>query len=207
MITRAFDLMIAIVGLVLLSPLFLIVGMLIKFDSSGPIFYKGDRIGKEGRPFKIYKFRTMVINADQMGAALTHGGDPRITRVGRILRNWKIDEFPQLLNVLQGEMSIVGPRPESPCYVQQYTPEQRQVLQVKPGITGLTQVTFRHEETLLQSCANLEQEYVERIMPQKLSLDLEYIENRSLILDVELIIRTFQCLFEAEAVAGDDYRP
>jgi lipopolysaccharide/colanic/teichoic acid biosynthesis glycosyltransferase len=149
----------------------------------------------------------MVINADQMGAALTHGGDPRITRVGRILRNWKIDEFPHLLNVLQGEMSIVGPRPESPCYVQQYTPEQRQVLQVKPGITGLTQVTFRHEETLLQSCANLEQEYVERIMPQKLSLDLEYIENRSLILDVELIIRTFQCLFEAEAVAGDDYRP
>lgn len=207
MVTRAFDLLISAAGLVFLSPLLLAVGLLIKLDSPGPIFYKGDRIGKGGWPFKIYKFRTMVVDADQMGAALTQGGDPRITRVGRILRKWKIDEIPQLANVLQGEMGIVGPRPEAPCYVQHYTPRQRQVLQVRPGITGLTQVAFRHEETLLAGCQDPELEYVEQIMPQKLNLDLEYIKNRSLLLDIKLIFRTFWCVFEAEPAAGKESRP
>lgn len=198
MIKRLFDLIVALVSLIVLAPLLLIVGLLIKLESPGPVFYRGDRIGKDGVPFKIYKLRTMVTNADRTGSALTHSGDPRITRVGRILREWKIDEFPQLLNILRGEMSVVGPRPESPGYVKHYTPEQRQVLQVKPGMTGLTQVRFRHEETLLSRCTNPEEDYIEKIMPQKLALDLEYIGNQSLLLDVQLIIQTFLCLFKAD---------
>ena len=150
MIKRLFDLIVASASLIALSPAFLIVGLLIKADSSGPILYGGNRIGKDGVPFKMYKFRTMVVNADQIGVALTRSEDPRVTRLGRILRKWKIDEFPQLLNILRGEMSVVGPRPECPDYVRYYTPEQRQVLRVKPGMTGLTQVRYRHEETMLR---------------------------------------------------------
>jgi lipopolysaccharide/colanic/teichoic acid biosynthesis glycosyltransferase len=205
MVKRLFDLIVACIGLILLAPVLLVVGLLIKLDSPGPVFYRGERIGKDGVPFKIYKLRTMVANADRMGSALTHGQDPRITRLGRILRKWKIDEFPQLLNLLQGEMSVVGPRPESPGYVKHYTTEQRQVLQVRPGITGLTQVRFRHEETLLQRCANLEEDYIGKIMPQKLALDLEYIEGQSLLLDVNLIIQTFWCLFQADEFAEREH--
>jgi lipopolysaccharide/colanic/teichoic acid biosynthesis glycosyltransferase len=198
MVKRLLDLIVACIGLILLAPLLLVVGLLIKLDSPGPIFYRGARIGKDGVPFKITKLRTMVVDADRRGSALTHGQDPRITRLGRILRKSKVDEFPQLLNVLRGEMSVVGPRPESPGYVKHYTSEQRQVLQVRPGITGLTQVRFRHEETLLQRCANLEEEYIGNIMPQKLALDLEYIRDQSLLLDVKLILQTFLCLFQAD---------
>jgi lipopolysaccharide/colanic/teichoic acid biosynthesis glycosyltransferase len=151
----------------------------------------------------MYKFRTMVVNADQMGSALTHGGDPRVTRVGRFLRQWKLDEIPQLINVVRGEMSFVGPRPESPGYVEYYTPEQRQVLQVKPGITGLTQVKFRHEETLLSRYTNREEAYIGTIMPQKLSLDLEYVENHTFRSDLALIVRTFRALFMADQVTDD----
>jgi len=203
MVKRLFDLLFALAGLIVLAPLWLIVGLLIKLDSPGPVFYKGERIGKDGIPFRMCKLRTMVANADRLGSALTHSTDPRVTRVGRTLRNWKIDEFPQLLNILRGEMSVVGPRPESPRYVKHYTPEQSRVLQVKPGMTGLTQVRFRHEEDLLSRCANLEEDYVERIMPQKLALDLQYMENQSLSLDVKLIIQTFWCLFKATDLASE----
>jgi lipopolysaccharide/colanic/teichoic acid biosynthesis glycosyltransferase len=198
MIKRAFDLLVAVAGLIVLAPLFAVAAVLIKLDSSGPVFYKGDRIGKDGVPFKIYKFRTMVIRADQMGAALTHQGDPRVTRVGRFLRDWKIDEILQLINVLRGEMSLVGPRPEAPGYVAHYTPEQMRVLEVKPGITGLTQVQFRHEEALLSSCDDPEGEYLARIMPHKLAIDLQYIKTRSFGLDLRLILDTFLCLFSEE---------
>jgi lipopolysaccharide/colanic/teichoic acid biosynthesis glycosyltransferase len=133
-----------------------------------------------------------------MGAALTHGGDPRVTRAGRFLRKWKIDELPQLINVARGEMSLVGPRPEAPGYVAHYTAEQRRVLEVKPGITGLTQVRFRHEEALLRRCADPEKDYIEKIMPQKLAIDLEYIEDRSFLTDLKLILGTFLCLFADE---------
>jgi lipopolysaccharide/colanic/teichoic acid biosynthesis glycosyltransferase len=198
MIKRLFDLLLALLALIVLAPLFLVVGLLIKLDSPGPVFYRGDRVGKDGMLFKMFKFRTMVVNADQIGSALTRSGDPRVTCVGHFLRKWKIDEFPQLLNIILGQMSVVGPRPEAPCYVEHYNPEQRDVLQVRPGITGLTQVRFRHEETLLQRCTNLEEEYIEKIMPQKLALDLEYVEDQSLLLDLKLIIGTFLCLFRAD---------
>ena len=199
MAKRLFDLVLAATSLAVLSPLLLVVSLLIKLDSRGAVLYRAKRVGQGGRRFAMWKFRTMVRHADRLGPALTAGRDPRVTRVGRILRRWKLDEIPQLLNVLRGEMSIVGPRPEAPCYVARYTAEQRRVLEAKPGITGPTQIRFRHEEALLQSCADLEGEYVREIMPRKLALDLEYIDNRSLLLDLGLCVRTALALFERDA--------
>lgn len=207
MLKQFLDLVIAFAGLVFLSPWLFVAGVLIKLDSPGPVFYRGERIGQDGVPFRMYKLRTMVVNADRTGCALTHGEDPRITRVGRWLRKWKIDELPQLINVLRGEMSLVGPRPESPTYVKHYTPEQRRVLQVKPGMTGVAQIRFRHEETLLNHCTDREQDYITKIMPQKLALDLEYIQNRSLLLDIKLVMQTFLCLFQADRFASDKRGP
>jgi lipopolysaccharide/colanic/teichoic acid biosynthesis glycosyltransferase len=203
MLKRVFDLVIALLGLILLAPVLLVVGVVIKLDSRGPVFYGGDRIGKDGKPFKMIKFRTMVVHADRMGAALTHGGDPRVTRMGRVLRKWKIDEIPQLINVVRGEMSLVGPRPEAPVYVHYYTPEQKQVLAIRPGITGLTQVRYRHEETLLSRCADPEKEYIETIMPQKLAIDLEYIRSRSLLMDLRLLFETFLAVFRRDEPAEE----
>lgn len=202
MVKRVFDLVIASIGLIIFAPVLLVAGILVKLDSPGPILYWGDRIGKGGKSFKICKLRTMVHNADCLGPALTQGQDNRITRTGRVLRKWKIDEIPQLINVLRGEMSIVGPRPESPCYVQHYTPEQRRVLAVRPGITGLSQMRFRNEENLLSQCLDLEDEYITKIMPQKLALDLEYIKERSLLLDISLIVQTFGVLLQSDDLGG-----
>lgn len=195
---RLFDLVLALSSLIPLSPLLLVISLLIKLDSPGPVFYRAERVGQGGERFRMLKFRTMVLHADRLGSALTRRRDPRVTRVGRILRQWKADEIPQLLNVLRGEMSIVGPRPEAPCYVEHYTPEQRRVLGVKPGITGSTQIRFRHEETLLQNCSDLEEEYIREIMPRKLALDLEYIDNWSLLLDLKLLLNTLLVLFERD---------
>ena len=198
MAKRLFDLAISVLGLFLLAPVLLVVGVLIKLDSPGPVFYRGNRVGKDAVPFKMCKLCTMVAGADRLGCALTHGQDPRVTRVGRVLRKWKIDELPQLTNVLRGEMSLVGPRPESPGYVQHYTEAQQQVLSVKPGITGPSQVKYRNEESLLQHCNDLEGEYLAVIMPRKLELDLAYVRQRSLLLDLMLIGQTFACLFNRE---------
>jgi len=195
MIKRLFDLVVSATGLILLAPLFLLAALLIKLDSPGPVFYKGNRTGKNGVPFKMFKLRTMVLHADQMGSLLTHDCDPRVTRTGRVLRKWKLDELPQLINVLRGEMSLVGPRPESPCYVKHYTEAQRKVLEVKPGITGPTQVKYRNEEALLSRCTNLETEYLAVIMPRKLEMDLAYIEQRSLARDLGLIWQTLASVF------------
>jgi lipopolysaccharide/colanic/teichoic acid biosynthesis glycosyltransferase len=193
---RLLDVTVATVALALLSPLLLMVGLAVVLDSRGPVFYLGQRIGQWGKPFRMVKFRTMCMNADRMGSAVTAGCDPRVTRVGRVLRQWKLDEMPQLVNVLRGEMSLVGPRPESPCYVEHYTAEQRRVLDVRPGITGATQIAYRHEEKLLQNCADLETEYITRIMPQKLAMDLQYIAECSTWLDIRLLARTFLVIFE-----------
>ncbi len=195
MVKRALDLIIALAGLLLLAPLLLVVALVVKLTSAGPILYRGERVGRHGKPFRMLKFRTMVVDADQIGPALTRGGDTRITPVGRALRHWKLDEVPQLVNVLRGEMSVVGPRPEVPPYVALYTPEQRRVLEVRPGITGPCQVLYRHEEALLSHCADAEREYVEKIMPYKLSIDLAYVDEQSLLLDLKVIGQTLLCLF------------
>ncbi len=200
MIKRLIDIVVSVVGLLVLTPVLAICAVLVELDSPGPVFYRGERVGKDGVTFKMYKLRTMVPHADRLGSQVTQGRDPRITRVGRVLRKWKLDELPQLINVLRADMSLVGPRPEAPCYVRYYTPEQRQVLRVRPGITGVAQVQFRHEEALLQHCTDLEAEYVAKIMPQKLCLDLTYVESRSLLRDLGLIVQTVAVLFQREAL-------
>ena len=189
MAKRALDLVISIPGLLLLSPLLLVLALWVKLDSEGPVLYRGKRVGQDGRPFLMYKFRTMVVGAEKRGPAVTYRDDPRITGAGRFLRRAKLDELPQLLNVLRGEMSLVGPRPEDPSYVAFYTPEQRLALSVKPGITGPTQLEYRDEASMLQG-EGVDEEYVTRLMPEKLKLDLEYVRDRSLLLDLKILWRT-----------------
>jgi lipopolysaccharide/colanic/teichoic acid biosynthesis glycosyltransferase len=197
MAKRALDLLISILGLLLLSPLLLLLALWIKLDSRGPVLYRGKRVGKDGRPFVMYKFRTMVLGAERTGPAVTYKDDPRITKAGRFLRRTKLDELPQFFNVLRGQMSLVGPRPEDPSYVAFYTPEQRLVLSVKPGITGRTQLQYRDEASLLDG-EGVDEEYVTRLMPQKLKLDLEYVRTRSLLLDLRILWQTATTLLSRD---------
>jgi len=188
------DILGAGVGLILLSPLFLAVAIAIKLDSPGPVFYRTERVGKDGKLFRVYKFRSMVADAHKRGPAITTSGDSRITRVGRFLRGTKIDELPQLINVLFGDMGLVGPRPEDPRYVSLYTEEQREILKARPGITSPASFKYRREEDLLAG-EDWERQYVEKILPHKLSLDLEYVKSRTLRSDFRLILKTFFALF------------
>jgi len=194
MAKRLFDLVCSLAGLVVLSPLFLLVALLVKLDSPGPAFYRGLRVGKDGYPFRIFKFRTMTADAATLGPGITTGDDPRITRIGRILRKTKIDELPQLISVVKGEMSMVGPRPEDPAYVALYTPEHRQVLSVCPGITSPASLQYRHEEALLKG-DDWEKTYLGTILPRKLEIELDYIKKRTLFTDVALILHTLIALF------------
>lgn len=190
MLERLFDLIAAGLGLVLLSPVLLIVAVWVKLVSEGPIFYSGLRVGKQCRPFHIYKFRTMGPAAAPNGNRITTRNDSRITRVGALLRRTKLDELPQLINVLSGEMSLVGPRPEDPRYVALYTPEQLKVLEARPGITSIASLEFRNEESLLVG-ADWERIYVDIVMPQKLSLELAYLKRRTFVSDLRVIGQTF----------------
>jgi lipopolysaccharide/colanic/teichoic acid biosynthesis glycosyltransferase len=188
MVKRVFDIVVALIGLIVLAPVFVVIAILIKLDSSGPAFFKGKRVGQHGKIFYMLKFRSMVVDAPQKGPTITCKDDPRVTKMGRFLRKTKLDELPGLVNVLKGEMSLVGPRPEVPTWVERYTPQQRAVLNVKPGITGLVQIKYRNEEELL-SGANLEAEY-SKIMNDKLNMDLGYVENRSFGLDLYILAKT-----------------
>jgi lipopolysaccharide/colanic/teichoic acid biosynthesis glycosyltransferase len=190
---RILDVVLSAAGLVVLALPMLVIVVIIRITSPGPVFYRATRVGRGGRLFRLYKFRSMVVNADQVGPRITGSDDARITPVGRFLRRTKLDELPQLINVLRGEMSLVGPRPEDPKYVSFYTPEQRAVLSVRPGITGAASVMYRHEEALLE-CDNREERYVQEIMPAKLALDLEYVRNVSVMRDIKLITQTLRAL-------------
>ena len=192
-IRRLLDIVVALVGLISLSPLWLLIAISLVLDSPGPLFYRARRVGKDGNLFDLYKFRSMVTDADRRGPAITAAGDTRVTRVGRILRKTKLDELPQLLNVLRGEMSLVGPRPEDPRYVALYTPEQRQVLQVRPGITSAASLAFRHEEALLTG-ADWETTYRTEVLPSKLAIDLDYLRQRTLRSDLQLILHTIAAM-------------
>ena len=195
MIKRLFDIIAASLGLVLLSPLLLLVSLLIRLDSPGPALFRQERMGRGFRPFFIYKFRTMVQEAPGQGGLITFGADPRITRVGRILRKTKIDEFPQLINVLKGEMSLVGPRPEVRRYVEMFRDAYEEILQVPPGITDLASLKYRHEAEVLGCAANPEEAYVRHVLPEKLQLAKEYVRRSSLLFDVTLILKTLLKLF------------
>ena len=187
---RAIDLTLAIPGLILVSPLIAAGVVAVKLESRGPSFYRGLRVGRDGRQFRIVKLRSMSSGADQVGPAVTSAGDPRITRVGRLLRRTKLDELPQLWNVIRGDMSLVGPRPEHPDFVRLYTPEQRRVLSVRPGITSKTSLTFHDEERILAEQGG-HSAYIYALMPQKLALDLEYVEHHSVGGDFRILGQTF----------------
>jgi lipopolysaccharide/colanic/teichoic acid biosynthesis glycosyltransferase len=186
---RVLDIVASFWGLVLLSPVFLLVALLIRLDSPGPILFRSRRVGRDGRLFHLLKFRTMVPGAAQSGPGITAAGDSRITALGRLLRRTKLDELPQLVNVLRGEMSLVGPRPEDPRYVALYTPEQRRVLTARPGMTSPASLAYRHEEQLLVG-PGWESVYVQKVMPHKLQLELDYLARRTMLSDLGLILRT-----------------
>ena len=192
--TRLLDLLAAALGLILLSPFLLPVAVLIKLDSPGPVLHRAERAGRDGQIFTLFKFRTMVADAGRRGPGITTAADARITRVGRLLRRAKVDELPQLINVLRGEMSLVGPRPEDPRYVALYTPEQRQVLAVRPGITSPASITYRHEEQMLQG-ADWEQVYIKQVMADKIRIELDYITTRNLWTDLHVVVQTFKVIF------------
>lgn len=192
---RLFDLLGAAVGLALLSPLLLVLALVIKLDSPGPVFFRQQRVGRFGQPFLIHKFRTMVADAPQRGLAITVGADPRITKTGAWLRRTRLDELPQLIDVLRGDMSLVGPRPEVPRYVQHYPPGLRErALAVRPGITDPSSLAFIDEADLLAQAADPERDYVELILPRKLQAAADYAERASLRTDLLVIARTLRVL-------------
>lgn len=189
-IKRIFDFVASLIGIIIISPILTIVAICIKLDSKGKVLFLQKRVGKKGKPFNIYKFRTMVSDAEKLGKQITIGKDSRITRVGAFLRKYKIDELPQLFNVLKGDMSLVGPRPEVPKYVDLYTEEERKVLEVRPGITDLASLRYSDENEILGKVENPEEYYINVIMKDKLKLNLEYIEKSNIIFDIYLIIKT-----------------
>lgn len=189
---RLFDILASGLGLLCLSPLFAILAIWIKADSRGPVFYRQVRVGRGNRDFRIFKFRSMRPDSDK-GRLITVGGhDPRVTRSGYYIRKYKLDELPQLINVFIGDMSFVGPRPEVRRYVDMYSPEQMRVLDVRPGITSLASIRYRNENEILAASDDPDRTYVEKVMPDKLAIDLEYVADASLINDIRLIFSTFR---------------
>lgn len=188
---RPFDIIASGLGLVVLSPLFLIIAVWIKLDNKGPVFYRQVRVGRYNKDFRIFKFRSMRVGADK-GSLVTIGGrDPRVTRSGYWIRKFKLDELPQLINVFIGDMSLVGPRPEVRHYVDYWTPEQMLVLDVRPGITDPASIKFRNENELMEKAENPEKYYIEVIMQEKIKLYLEYVEKHNFFYDIALIFKTF----------------
>lgn len=193
---RTFDIVASFCGLLVLSPVFLVLAIWIKLDSPGPVFYGQIRVGRNNRDFKIFKFRSMKVGADK-GSLVTIGGrDPRITRSGYFIRKFKLDEFPQLINVLRGEMSLVGPRPEVRHYVNHWTKEQLRVLDVRPGITDPASIKYRNENELMEKADNPEWYYINVIMQEKIKLYLEYVDNASFWYDIKLIFSTFKAIIK-----------
>ncbi|MGA2034650.1 MAG: sugar transferase [Thermoguttaceae bacterium] len=191
---RLLDIVVAAAGLLLLSPLWLAVACAVKLTSSGSVLFRQERMGRRFRPFLICKFRTMIQDAPRRGAQITCGADPRITPVGRFLRKTKLDELPQLFNVLNGEMSLVGPRPEVRRYVELFAGDYAEILEVRPGITDLASIKYRHEAEVLGRAADPEKEYATRILPEKIRLAKEYVRRRSLWLDLVIIFKTILAL-------------
>jgi len=187
---RIFDVTASIIGLIVLLPLFIIIAILIKLNDKGPIFYKQKRIGQNFKPFELLKFRTMVVNADKIGPAVTKDGDPRITKIGKFLRKTKLDELPQLWNVIRGDMSIVGPRPEVEKYIQYYKDDYKEILKVRPGITDYATIKFRNEEEILSKYDDTESAYIKYVLPEKIKLYKTYIKEISFFTDLKIIFWT-----------------
>jgi lipopolysaccharide/colanic/teichoic acid biosynthesis glycosyltransferase len=205
---RLVDVLRSTIALICSSPVLFGLAVLIKLDSRGPVFYRGVRVGRHGRPFRIFKFRTMVVNAEQLGASSSADDDPRLTRVGRFLRRYKFDEVPQLLNVLLGHMSLVGPRPQVQWAVDLYSEQERQLLSVRPGITDYASIRFRNEGEILRGSADPDRDYLEKIAPEKMRLALEYVRNRSLWIDTKIVLATVWAVLggNPERILGSSHR-
>ncbi len=195
-IKRQFDLFFSFVGISLFLPVGAFIALMIKIEDGGPIFFIQERVGYRGKLFRMIKFRTVVRDADKVGTAITIGNDPRITRIGRWLRRFKLDEFPQLFNVLKGEMSFVGPRPEVPRYVAAYNDREREVLDLIPGITDPASIIYRNESEILSKFEDPEKQYIEKIMPDKIRINLEYARRANIISDIFVILQTLGLLFK-----------
>ena len=187
---RFFDFILSLVGLVVLAPIFIVLAIWIKIDSKGPVFYKQVRVGQNSIDFGLFKFRSMVVDADKKGLITVGGRDPRITRSGYFIRKYKLDELPQLINVLLGDMSLVGPRPEVRKYVELYTDEQQKVLSAKPGITDYASIEYMDENEILGKSSDPEKTYIEEIMPEKIKYNMKYINNKSLFEYFKIILLT-----------------
>lgn len=194
MLKRCFDIICSALGLFLLCPLFIGIAIWIKLDSEGPVFYRQVRVGRNNVDFRIFKFRSMVVNSDKKGLITVGGKDARVTTAGYYIRKYKIDELPQLINVFVGDMSFVGPRPEVRKYVDLYTTEQLHVLDVRPGITDAASIKYRNENDLLAAQSNPEQYYVQVVMQDKLRINLEYVASHTFIGDIKLILKTFKSI-------------
>ena len=192
MTKRLFDIMLSFLGLLLLSPVFLVIAMLIKLESKGPVFYRGKRVGRFGKPFKIYKFRTMVADAEKLGGPSTAADDPRLTRTAGFLKKYQLDELPQLINVLKGEMSLVGPRPEVQMYVSMFSKEEEVILSVPPGMTDYASLWNFHEGELLRGSKDPEKTYMEKVRPEKIRLQLEYVREHSFWVDFKIVLMTLR---------------
>lgn len=199
MTKRVFDALLSFIGLVFLSPILILISILIKKEAGGPVFYRGVRAGRFGNPFKIYKFRTMVTDAERLGGPSTADDDPRITEIGRFLRKYKLDELPQLINVLKGEMSFVGPRPEVPVEIETYSREERRILSVRPGITDWASLAFHNEGEILKGSLDPHEAYKRLIRPEKLRLALKYVDERSFAIDLKIITETVLTLIKTRA--------
>jgi lipopolysaccharide/colanic/teichoic acid biosynthesis glycosyltransferase len=195
---RVLDFAVALLGLVLLSPLLLAIAIWVKLSSPGPVFYAGARVGRRGVIFRMLKFRTMIVNADKLGASSTSADDARMTAAGRFLRRFKLDELPQLINVLRGDMSLVGPRPQVEWAVKLYTPEEQGLLSVRPGITDFASLEFRNEGEILKGSKDPDRDYLEKIAPYKIRLGLYYVRHYSFIIDAKIVAATLL------AIAGVD---
>lgn len=189
-IKRFLDFVLALLGIIFLLPIFIVIAILIKKEDGGSVLFKQVRVGQNGKPFKIYKFRTMVENAEKLGSQVTKGDDPRITKIGKFLRKYKLDELPQLLNVLKGDMSLVGPRPEVPKYVEAYKEDYSEILKVKPGITDYATLEYVNEEEVLKGVQDVEKVYLEKVLPEKIKYYKRYINDISFLTDLKLIIKT-----------------
>ena len=191
---RVFDIIATVLGSILLLPIIIPIALWIKLSSKGPLFYVQKRVGKDFKEFDLYKFRSMIIDADKVGPSVTSGDDPRITKVGKIIRKTKVDELPQLLNVLKGDMSLVGPRPEVLKFVKQKKEAYKKVLSVKPGITDNAAIEYRDEETIMEQYEDKEKAYIDIVLPEKIKLYYTYIDNISFINDIKLILRTLHII-------------
>lgn len=191
---RVFDIIIAFIGIIIFLPIFIVIIVLVRISSSAQIFYSQERVGLNGRIFHLYKFRSMVINADQIGTSVTTGGDPRVTKIGRLLRKTKLDELPQLWNVLKSDMSFVGPRPDVPEIIDNYNGEMRRILEVRPGITSNVALYLRNEEDLLSLAESPDKAYDEIFVPAKIRLAMEHVNRKSFLFDFGIFIQTVWAL-------------